>query len=163
MHLLWTLFPSSLTLAWLRNWPYSSLSFGQSGGIETKPFMGTLQFRQPWFGTPQKELTWILLMLGSPFPLLHLLPVSIRLLPLLASSRLMWTVLLVLGEVTLALGLSFGILQAFPLALSAWFSLLASLLKLQKHMLCFMVFSLLLKCKSTRLFLNPTLYLSSMT
>ena len=50
--------------------------------------MGTLQFRQPWFGTPQKELTWILLMLGSPFPLLHLLPVSIRLLPLLASSRL---------------------------------------------------------------------------
>ena len=160
MHLLWTLFPSSLTLAWLRNWPYSSLSFGQSGGIETKPFMGTLQFCQPWFGTPQKELTWILLMLGSPFPLLHLLPVSIRLLPLLASSRLMWTVLLVLGEVTLALGLSFGILQAFPLALSAWFSLLASLLKLQKHMLCFM---LLLKRRSTRLFLNLTLYLSSMT
>ena len=68
MHLLWTLFLSSLIQACLRIWLFFSLSFGQYGGIEIKPFLGTLHFRQPWFGIPQKEPTWILLMLGSPSP-----------------------------------------------------------------------------------------------
>ena len=163
MHPLWTLFLSSLIQACLQIWLFFSLSFGQYGGIEIKPFLGTLHFRQPWFGTLQKEPTWILLMLGSPSPLLHLLPVPIGLLPLPVSSRLTWTELLMLGVVTLALELSFGIPQASPLVLSAWFSLLASLLKSQKHMLCFMVSSLPLKCKSTKLFLSPTHYLLSMT
>ena len=43
----WTLLQSSSTLARQRSWPYSSRSYGQFGGIETKPFMRTLQSRQP--------------------------------------------------------------------------------------------------------------------